>query len=292
MIPADTRCATPGDTHPRTLSPAEIRHFRETIRGFFRKNARRFAWRDTDDPYAVLVSEFMLQQTQTARVASKFDEWMARFPTARSVAEAPLSEALALWNGLGYNRRAKFLHETCAIICERHGGSVPRDVEALDALPGIGAYTARAIAAFSFGSPEVFVETNIRSVFIHCFFAGTPSVSDADILPLVRQTLDSENPREWYYALMDYGAHLKRSAENPSRKSAQYHRQTPFKGSFRQARGAILRQLARKGRATTLEIARGERLGEDVIQKAAERLAAEGMITRDGDVWTLNDGGK
>lgn len=291
------------------LSPDRVEGFRREVMEFFRVQGRAFPWRETCDPYAVMVSEFMLQQTQTARVTERYAAWLERFPTVRSVAQAELSDVLSLWNGLGYNRRAKFLHEACKRICTEYGGIIPDDAETLDALPGIGVYTARAICAFAFGKAEVFVETNIRAVFIHCFFAGeaadggggenggsgggtgvgrdigpaSPAVPDSDILPLVEQTLDAEDPRTWYYALMDYGAHLKKTAANPSRKSASYARQSAFRGSLREARGAILRQLSRqKGGLVLGDIGAGEGIDADRLEKAAAGLLAEGLIRREG----------
>lgn len=288
------------------LSPGRVEGFRREVRDFFRVHGRDFPWRETCDPYAVMVSEFMLQQTQTARVTEKYQAWLDRFPTVRSVAEADLSDVLSLWNGLGYNRRAKFLHEACRKVCDEYGGIVPDDAEKLDALPGIGAYTARAICAFAFGKAEVFVETNIRAVFIHCFFANggvgegggsgagrdigtaSPAVPDSDILPLVEQTLDAEDPRTWYYALMDYGAHLKKTAANPSRRSASYARQSAFRGSLREARGAILRQLSRqKGGLNLGDIGAGEDIDADRLEKAAAGLLAEGLIRSEGERYFL-----
>ena len=171
--------------------------------------------------------------------------------------------------------------EACRTICAEHGGVVPSDAESLDALPGIGAYTARAIAAFAFNKAEAFIETNIRSVFIHFFFEAD-EVSDSDILPLVEATLDRSNPRLWYYALMDYGADLKKRGENPSRKSKSYAKQSAFAGSLRQARGAILRQLTKIGNGgaglTLEEIAESERIDLARLATAAEKLVEEGMI--------------
>lgn len=271
------------------LSPSQVAGFRAEIRRHFRERGRDFPWRRTRDPYAIMVSEFMLQQTQTARVAGKYVAWLERFPTVRSVARAELSEALALWNGLGYNRRAKFLHEACKAICADCGGAVPSDAERLDALPGVGAYTARAISTFAFGNAEVFVETNIRSVFIHFFFPEAAAVPDSDILPLVGQTLDERRPRSWYYALMDYGAALKRCG-NPSRRSASYARQGAFGGSLRQARGAVLRQLSRPGGSSGLaldEIAVREGIGAERLREAAERLLRERLVREEGGRYFL-----
>lgn len=239
---------------------------------------RHFSWRETDDPYAIMVSEFMLQQTQTNRVVQKYETWLARFPDVQSVADAPLSEVLSLWNGLGYNRRAKFLHEACRKICQDYGGILPCDAERLDALPGIGPYTARAIVTFAFNKAEVFIETNIRSAFIDFFFSEAPTVSDAEIVPLVEQTLDRERPREWYYALMDYGAAVKHRTENPSRRSASYTKQSQFEGSLRQARGAILRQLSKNGSVSLVEIAATEKIDMERLFSAAQKLSEEQLI--------------
>lgn len=244
----------------------------------YAERGRHFPWRETADPYAIMVSEFMLQQTQTVRVIPKYEAWLLRFPTVQSVADAMLSDVLSLWSGLGYNRRAKFLYEACKKICAEHGGCLPRDAELLDELPGIGAYTARAIAAFAFNAAEVFIETNIRSAFIHFFFSDAESVSDAEILPLVERTLDAENPRVWYYALMDYGAEIKHTTVNPSRKSASYAKQSAFKGSFRQARGAILRQLSQSGAASLAEIAAIEHIDLERLASAARKLAEEHLV--------------
>lgn len=154
----------------QNISQKRLSDFVAAVWRNYTERGRHFPWRETADPYAIMVSEFMLQQTQTARVVPKYEAWLLRFPTVQSVADATLSDVLSLWSGLGYNRRAKFLYEACKTIRAEHGGALPRDAERLDALPGIGAYTARAIAAFAFNAAEVFIETNIRSAFIHFFF--------------------------------------------------------------------------------------------------------------------------
>ncbi|MDE5898104.1 MAG: A/G-specific adenine glycosylase [Treponemataceae bacterium] len=266
----------------QTASSSLISEFSAAVWRNYEAAGRRFPWRETDDPYAVMVSEFMLQQTQTNRVVAKYEAWLSRFPDVQSAADAPLSEVLSLWNGLGYNRRAKFLHESCRKICADYGGVLPCDAELLDALPGIGPYTARAVAAFAFNKAEAFIETNIRSAFIYFFFPGAASVSDAEILPLVEQTLDRERPREWYYALMDYGAAVKRRTENPSRRSASYARQSKFEGSLRQARGAILRQLSKNGSAALADIAAAEHIDMERLASAAQRLAEERLVRESG----------
>lgn len=254
----------------------------------YAEDGRHFPWRETDDPYAIMTSEFMLQQTQTARVVPKYLAWLERFPSVQSVAQAGLADVLPLWNGLGYNRRAKFLLEACREICARHGGMVPQDAELLDALPGIGPYTARAISTFAFGIPQVFIETNIRSAFIGFFFSGADSVSDKEILALAERTLDAQRPREWYYALMDYGARLKRTAANPSRKSASYARQSKFHGSLRQARGAILRQLSLRQESGLCEIAEAEHIEMERLVLAAKKLTEEKLVCETDGKYTFS----
>jgi A/G-specific adenine glycosylase len=189
----------------------------------------------------------MLQQTQVARVLSKYQGFLDLFPNPHALAVATVAEALSAWQGLGYNRRGLALRQTATILCERYGGMVPRTAAELRRLPGIGPATAAAICVYAFDQPLVFVETNIRSAFIHFFFEECSFVSDADLLPLVESTLDRENPRDWYYALMDYGAWIKKTAGNPNRKSRQHTVQPVFTGSRRQARGAILRALLEAG---------------------------------------------
>lgn len=265
------------------LDAAQIDSFRCRIYDFYSGHGRDFAWRHTRDPYAVLVSEMMLQQTQTSRVVPKYDAWMARFPDVWSLAQAPLADVLAAWNGLGYNRRAVFLQKACAAVCAEHGGMFPRTRKQLESLPGIGPYTAGAVAAFAFGLPEVFIETNIRSVFIHCFYEDAfispdSKIPDTVLIPLVEQTLDVHNPREWYYALMDYGADLKKRMVNPSRRSRSYAVQSRFEGSLRQARGAIIRQLSQQGSATLYQISVAEHVDMARLEKAAEKLVSEQLI--------------
>lgn len=274
------------------MTDEEKQSFQNTIMEYYRLYGRSFPWRETNDAYEITVSEIMLQQTQTERVVPKYKEWLRRFPSASSLADASLSDVLAAWSGLGYNRRGRFLQEACRIVCEKYDGVFPADVQALDALPGIGPYTARAIATFAFGMPEVFIETNIRAVYIFFFFHEQSNVSDKALLSLIEDTLMSDNPRIWYYALMDYGAELKKKVQNPNRKSAHYTKQSRFEGSLRQARGAVLRQLVREkhGAAVTLEsISQTENIDYDRIKAAAEALLAENMIISAGGGYVIRD---
>jgi A/G-specific adenine glycosylase len=238
-------------------------------------------WRRTRTPYRVLVSEIMLQQTSVARVAMKYGDFLKAFPSFRALAAADTAHVIAAWKGLGYNRRALALRETARLVSSRSGGRLPRTVAELTALPGIGPATAGAVLAYCFNLPIPFIETNIRRVFIHHFFARRRKVPDARIMPLVEESLDKKNPREWYYALMDYGTMLGRGNVNANRQSTGYKRQSAFSGSMRQLRGRVLEAMLRLESAAPGQISRllgekDERLGE-----ALRQLVAEGFLRRD-----------
>ncbi|HOO91646.1 MAG TPA: hypothetical protein PLA74_12550, partial [Syntrophales bacterium] len=185
------------------LTASRVADFRETVYDYYRRHSRQFPWRETTDPYRILVSEIMLQQTQAPRVLLKYEEFLQHFPDVSSLASAPLHDVLGAWQGLGYNRRALALKQSAQKIVAFHGGIIPRDEGSLVSLPGIGTATARAVRAFAFNEPVIFIETNIRAVFIHYFFSQEETVSDSDLRPLVEKTLDHDNPRRWYNALMD-----------------------------------------------------------------------------------------
>ncbi|NYT17474.1 MAG: ArsR family transcriptional regulator [Methanomicrobiales archaeon] len=257
--------------------------FRLKITKFYHSHRRDLPWRDTTDPYQILVSEIMLQQTQVERVRDKYARFLSRFPDVESLARATVEEVLGEWQGLGYNRRALALKKAAVEIVERFGGILPDDEKNLRSLPGVGPYTAAAILAFAFNRPVVLIETNIRRVFIHCFFRDRTGVSDEEILPLIQQTLDREHPREWYNALMDYGWHLGTTIENPNRRSRHYSRQAPFEGSNRQLRGKILRMLVDGGELETGDLCRNLDLPASAVDTVLSQLETEGFIIREGD---------
>jgi A/G-specific adenine glycosylase len=262
-----------------TLSPdVYITHFRNIIYEYYDTHKRDFPWRKTSDPYHILVSEIMLQQTQTDRVVEKFSSFIQRFPALQDLADAPLSVVLAEWQGLGYNRRGKFLHKMAQQIVSRHNGTIPRSPEILETLPGIGKATASSICAFAFNMPVVFVETNIRTVFIYFFFPGKDDVTDKEILPYIEKTLDTQKPYHWYSALMDYGVMLKKHKVNPGRRSSHYRKQAPFKGSIRQARGKIIREILTGPGLTLSEIAKIIDMDETGTQLILTDLVKEEMI--------------
>lgn len=263
------------------VTPVQARRFRSTVYGYYRKHRRDFPWRRTIDPYRILVSEIMLQQTQTDRVAPKYREFVRRFPTVASLARATAWDVLAAWQGLGYNRRAVALQKAARAIAERHHGRVPSDHEELGELPGIGPYTAAAVVVFAFNRPVVMVETNIRTVLIHHFFRNRRKVDDRELMPILEATLDRRNPRRWYSALMDYGASLKKSMTNPGRKSAHYTIHSTFAGSDRQVRGAVIRLLLE--RPMTMRHM-GKRMLVPRVRLAAvvHQLTKEQLIQRTG----------
>ena len=206
-----------------------------------------------------------------------------RSPTSSPWRTPPVSEVLSLWQGLGYNRRALYLKRAAGVVVRKYGGVLPKDEKALVSLPGVGPATAGAVLAFAFNEPAVFIETNIRAVFIHLFFTGTNAVGDRDILPLVEATLEREDPRTWYWGLMDYGVYLKESAGNPARRSAHHTTQSPFRGSDREIRGAVLALLVERG-VVSLDDILARFPGEtERIERIAADLAREGFLDIRGD---------
>ena len=264
--------------------------FVRTVRSYYREHRRHdLPWRRAEldgsfDPYKILVSEVMLQQTQVPRVIPKHDAFLRRFPTLRSLAEASLGDVLVAWQGLGYNRRAKYLWQAARTVMSDYHSALPRSVDELSKLPGIGRNTAGAILAYAFNEPVVFVETNIRTVFIHHFFRDQAGVPDRVILDLVSRTLGNDNLREWYWALMDYGSYLKQSVGNLSRNSRVYTKQSTFAGSERQLRGRVLRLLAQKSISGTELLAE---LDDPRSTKLLAQLEQEGLILHDGSRYRL-----
>lgn len=255
-------------------------------------------WRKTRDPYKVMVSEVMLQQTQVDRVIPFYGNFLKKFPNAKTLASAPLSEVLKAWNGLGYNRRAKMLRDAAKIITERHKGKFPKTAEEISKLPGIGPYTASAIATFAFNKPEIFIETNIRTVFFHHCFGRTDQhlvlvkkaavtntrcwsvrVSDREIGLFVEKALERSKmqPREFYWMLMDYGSFLKKSGVRLNNRSKHYSKQSKFEGSRRQLRGQILKLLIHKPHNKT-QLARHTKRKSKEVREELDRLEREKLI--------------
>ncbi len=272
------------------LSPSTIRAFQRLVYDVYALEQRSdLPWRQTRDPYRIMVSEIMLQQTQVTRVRYKYEQFLSEFPDTATLAGASLQEVLAVWQGLGYNRRGKALKQAAEEIVVQFNGDVPSAPEELRSLPGIGAYTAGAIATFAFDRPEVFIETNIRTVFLHLFYHQREGVTDKEILPLIEATLDREQPRQWYYALMDYGALLKQAQANPGRRSAHHVKQSPFKGSNREVRSRILKTILARGACSTEDIV-GELDGDERVTKNLTELEREGFLVRTKKGYAIREG--
>lgn len=264
-------------------SEEAITSFRAKVWEHYRTAARPMPWRSNTDPYWILVSEIMLQQTQVPRVLNHFPRFVERFPSLRDLSEASLFAVVETWQGLGYNRRARFLHQTAGIIVREHDGVLPDEPDTLVTFPGIGRNTAGSIVAFAYNRPVVFIETNIRRAVLHEFFPDEQDVPDARVMPVVAQSLDVERPREWYWAFMDYGAFVKSVVENPNRRSREYQRQAPFRESNREARGAILRVLTDRGMVAAEEVPSFTGLSAERISRALSTLVRDGLVRRDDD---------
>lgn len=238
-------------------------------------------WRTKPSPYRVVVSEIMLQQTQADRVIPFFNKWMKQFPSWKKLSEAPQSEVLRAWKGLGYNSRALRLHKLAQSVVNDYKGRLPRDYESLLTLPGIGPYTAGAVCAFAFDTYVPLIETNIRRIFIHHFFADRDNVSDTEILEIMHDMGDIPEPREWYAALMDYGSTLPKIIKhNPNTKSKHYTKQSSFKGSDRQIRGKILEILLEQSKISKEKLFQKLCHCEPALPTGRERSNLENQIER------------
>lgn len=264
--------------------------FQNYIWGFYRQQGRSFIWRNVDDPYKIVVSEIMLQQTQTHRVVQKYPLFMQAFPDFKTLANASLRDVLYMWQGLGYNRRGKYLHEIAQKVMSEYKGILQADPVVLETFPGIGKATAASICAFAFNQPTIFIETNIRAVFIHHFFQHEDKVGDNIIMPFVAETVDQNNPREWYYALMDYGVFLKKQLPNPSRKSKHHAKQSTFEGSDRQIRGLILKLLTQHEYLTMGDLEALIERKPERIYRALSELMQEGFIEENSQKIAIKTG--
>lgn len=271
--------ALPGEI--ARVHASKIVVFQREIAGFYKENKRSFPWREHITPYRIVISEIMLQQTGVERVIGKFEPFLDRFPGFAALAGARLSDVMGAWQGLGYNKRALSLKQLAGIVAGEYSGILPPDRRSLKALPGIGDATAGAIRAFAFDLPSVFIETNIRRVFIHHFFPDRGRVSDNEIAPLVEAALDWSHPRDWYYALMDYGTYLNTISVNPNRKSAHYSRQSRFQDSDRHIRGCVIKYLLRKTSASANDLFEATGCTGDRLTPILSSLIKDGLITSD-----------
>lgn len=277
------------------VSPERLEEFPATVWERGRELYRDLPWRVTHDPYAILLSEVMLQQTQVSRVMGRWEQWLETFPTIADLASAPLPPVLELWQGMGYNRRALNLKRCAEEVVAMHDGVVPSDKKALLGLPGIGPSTSAGVRVFAFRQPDMYLETNVRAVFIHELFPGRESVADKELVSLVEATCPQDaRVRAWYYALLDYGAYLKKTMPNPTRRSKHYTRQSKFEGSHRQKRAYLLRRVIDDALSTedlARDLAQSERASGrqepsvEEVRAILDELEREGFVMRRGDAW-------
>ncbi len=255
----------------------------------YRENGRDLPWRKTRDPYKILVSEIMLQQTQVPRVLEKYPAFLNAFPDFKSLAEAPQTKLLKVWQGMGYNRRALNLQKTAQGVISDFNGKLPNKADDLISLPGIGPATAADITAFAYNRPAVVIETNIRAVFIHMFFPDRENIHDADIIPLIEKTMDRKKPCDWYNGLMDFGTVLKSMFKNPARKSRHYTKQSRFEGSNRQVRSRILKYILERGKAGIRDIADNVPAPGKQLRKNLIEMVKEGFIMERSGQYIIKD---
>ncbi|MFA7014060.1 MAG: hypothetical protein WC202_14000 [Desulfobacterales bacterium] len=273
------------------VTPSLVFDFQQHVMDFYAAKGRHdMAWRQTKDPYKIVVSEVMLQQTQVPRVEVIYPKFIERFPDFASLASAEQADLLAAWQGMGYNRRALNLQKLAGVIADEYGGRVPEDPAVLLTLPGIGPATSCSIAAFAFNRPVVFIETNIRRVFIHYFFEEGVVVDDRELLPLVSAMLPA-NSREWYWALMDLGTALKSAVKNPNQQSRHYTKQKSFEGSDRQIRGGVLKRMLEQ-KSGTAEFFAKEMKGDPArVRRIMDAMTDEGFFVREeGEIYRLKTG--
>ena len=264
----------------RAQGTPEVKDFQQFVLSFYRSRGREFPWRATRDPYAILVSEIMLQQTQTDRVVPKYEAFLKEFPSVEALSKASVADVVRMWMGLGYYRRALNLHRAAQSVVNEWGGKPPLTAEGLRALAGVGPYTASAVAAFAYGEATPMIETNIRTVYLHLFFQKRRAVSDKEILQCVAETMCRKDQRVWFYALMDLGVVLKRHTKGIHHRSKHHVKQSRFQGSQRQVRAAVLKLVSQEGEVRAVDVKKKLPFEAERIAKAVEALEVEGFIVK------------
>jgi A/G-specific adenine glycosylase len=283
------------------VTPATV-ELQSAILGWYDAHGRSLPFRATSDPYAVLVSEVMAQQTQISRVGEAWASFLAAFPTIRALADATPADVLRAWRGLGYNRRALNLWRAAQVVVADHEGELPRDVAALEGLPGIGPYTARAVAAIAFGQPVGAVDTNVRRVLARALTGSRDGIPAARLQAVADAAVPAGRSADWTHALMDVGATRCRPAAPrcdgcPARDLCRYAttggeleaaratrrggREQPFAATSRWLRGRILDRLRDASGWVVLDAPIGLH-DRAAVEAALVDLAAEGLVERDG----------
>jgi A/G-specific adenine glycosylase len=279
------------------MTEPEPSRVRRALRAWYAPRRSRYPWRtDPPDPYAVLVSEVMLQQTQASRVAPIFERFLDRFPDVRALARASRADVLRAWAGLGYHRRAVALHAAARTIVERFAGEVPADPADLRSLPGVGPYTSAAVASIAYGVPVVAMDVNVRRVVSRVTMCDDGDVPDAAL-----RLLDRADPGSWHQAVMDLGREICRPAPRcercplaegcRSRGSTVSRRvsrpQTRFEGSNREARGRVLAVLRDRGSAGAVGLTRATGLPATRVTPALAGLVRDALVERHGRSYRL-----
>lgn len=263
------------------IAQNKINNFHSKLFSWFSENKKDYPWRKTTDPYHIMVSEFMLQQTQTSRVVPKYLSFLDKFPTLESLANADNRDVLELWSGLGYNRRAIWLKEASQKILSL--GSFPKDPKELKKIKGIGDYTSRAIIIFAYNENIATVDTNIRRIFIVEGFA-TEETKQKELFEVAEQLLPKNNSREYHSALMDYGNVILTSAKTKIKPKTV---QGKFEGSDRQYRGRIIKYLTSHLIATKEEILKNCSVPEERIDSILSKLVKDRLIKKEKENFTL-----
>lgn len=261
--------------------------FNKVILSYYRQQGRDLPWRRSRNPYEIMVSEVMLQQTQVSRVIPYYRTFLEKYPTVQALAASPTRELLEVWQGLGYNRRALRLRQAAQIISRRHNGKVPKSAAELTSLPGIGQHTAGAILAYGYNLPAIFIETNIRKTIIYHFFPDQEKVSDKEIEEKVESCLDRRNPRLWYWAVVDYGAMLGRQKVIGNERSRHYAKQPRFEGSNRQLRAAIVRLSLSIPFFKAKDCVGELPFPAEQIEQNLEELTKEGFLQKKSDGYSV-----
>ncbi len=282
--------------------PALPEGLRDAILAWYDARGRSLPFRGTTDPYAVLVSEVMAQQTQISRVAPAWTAFMATFPTIRDLAAATPADVLRAWRGMGYNRRALNLWRAARVVVDNHGGQLPSDVAGLALLPGIGPYTARAVAAIAFGVPVGAVDTNVRRVLGRTIGGAIDAFPARELQRVADAAVPADRPADWTHALMDVGATFCRTArplcsECPARSLCRFaaagpagrrvtprggRGASPFHSTSRWLRGRIMDRLREVEGAgwVVIDAPIGDH-DRTTIARTLEVLAAEGLVELD-----------
>jgi len=275
---------TPSQDTLKRISAESIKRFQKKIFLFYKKNKRDLPWRKTTDPYKILLSEIMLQQTQVKRVVVYYEKWIARWFTIHAFASAALPEVLQMWMGLGYNTRAINLHNTAKKIVDIFDGDVLRAMQQYKELPGIGKYTSQAVQIFSTNADLITVDTNIRRIFISEFDLPE-NISERDLWILAEQCLPVGKSRDWHNALMDYGA-LRLTAHKTGIRPTT--RQTQFEGSNRQIRAQILRHVLEKP-MTGKELTQTLKIDQERLEPILEKMINQHILLKKNNTYLLKE---